>query len=179
MSVLVERIVALDEALDAASIPHAFGGALALAYAVAEPRGTRDVDVNIFLPPTEAARVLRALPAGVAWSREDVEALRRDDQVRVHWDDTPLDLFFNAHRFHELAARRARLVPLAGRMIPVLDPTDLAVFKVLFDRTRDWADLEAMHEAATVDADDAAGWLEQLVGADDERTRRFRRLFAG
>ncbi len=59
----------------------------------------------------------------------------------------------------------------------MLDPSDLAVFKVLVDRTKHWADLEAMHEVGTVDADDAVTWLEQLIGADDPRTQRFRQLF--
>src|SRR4029079_9320585 len=47
---LAERIVALDEAL--ADVPHAFGGALALAY-YAEPRATVDIDLNLFVPATD------------------------------------------------------------------------------------------------------------------------------
>ena len=46
---LTERIVALHAALHGADIPHAFGGALALAFCTAEPRGTQDIDVNVFL----------------------------------------------------------------------------------------------------------------------------------
>ncbi len=44
---VVERILALHAALDAASVPHAFGGALALAWCTQRPRGT--VDVNVFV----------------------------------------------------------------------------------------------------------------------------------
>jgi hypothetical protein len=51
---LPEKIVAIDEAL--AEIPHAFGGALALAY-YAEPRATVDIDINVFIPATEARRL--------------------------------------------------------------------------------------------------------------------------
>ena len=36
---LTERIVRLHEALDGAGLPHAFGGALALAFCTAEPDG--------------------------------------------------------------------------------------------------------------------------------------------
>src|SRR5262249_14713784 len=43
---LPERILAIDRALVA--VPHAFGGALALAY-YAEPRATVDIDLNVFL----------------------------------------------------------------------------------------------------------------------------------
>ncbi len=31
--------------------------------------------------------------------------------------------------------------------LPFLSCPDLAVFKVFFNRTKDWADLEAMHDA--------------------------------
>ena len=47
MPTLPERVVALDGAL--ARFPHAFGGALALAY-YAEPRATIDIDLNVFVP---------------------------------------------------------------------------------------------------------------------------------
>ena len=40
-------MLAIDAAL--AKIPHAFGGALALAY-YAEPRATIDIDLNLFIP---------------------------------------------------------------------------------------------------------------------------------
>jgi hypothetical protein len=46
---LVERIIEIARAFDAAKIEWAFGGALALAYATQEPRGTRDIDINVFV----------------------------------------------------------------------------------------------------------------------------------
>src|SRR5262249_41808856 len=45
LSVLAERLIAIHDSLDAAGVPHAFGGAIALAYCTEEPRGTRDLDV--------------------------------------------------------------------------------------------------------------------------------------
>ncbi len=57
---LVESIVALEAGLDAARIPHAFGGALALAFHIEEPRGTRDIDVNVFLVPAQVDEVFDA-----------------------------------------------------------------------------------------------------------------------
>ena len=44
---LVEKILACHQALAAANIPHAFGGALALAWCTESARGTIDVDVKI------------------------------------------------------------------------------------------------------------------------------------
>jgi hypothetical protein len=50
VTTLVEKVLALSEALTAAGVAHAFGGAIALAYWTEDPRGTRDVDVNAFVP---------------------------------------------------------------------------------------------------------------------------------
>src|SRR5436305_991184 len=51
-------------------------------------------------------------------------------------------------------------------------PTELAAFKVMFDRTRDWADVEAMLAAGTLDADALRAVLRTLVEKDDERIAR-------
>jgi hypothetical protein len=48
------------------------------------------------------------------------------------------------------------------------------VFKALFNRTRDWADIEDIAEARTVDMDEALGWFGRIVGPDDTVMRRLR-----
>ena len=57
---LDEKIVALENALEGAGIPHAFGGAHALAY-YATPRATHDIDLNVFVGADRAAELLRLL----------------------------------------------------------------------------------------------------------------------
>lgn len=173
---LAERVIALDAALDAAQIPHAFGGALALAFHVEEPRATRDIDINVFVSPGAVARVFGALPPGVTWGDADVARVERDGQVRVFWDDTPVDLFFSTHAFHDVAWLDIERVPFDGGTIPILGATELVVFKAFFDRTRDWADIETMIEARSPDAHAALGWLVDLLGADDTRVERLRGL---
>lgn len=169
---LAKRLVALHRALTRRRLPHAFGGAIALAYWTLEPRGTRDIDVNVFVPSSDAERVLRALPEGVDKPEGTAETLARDGQIRLWWDDTPVDLFLDYVPIHEEAARNRRTVPFEGTRIPVLGPTELAVFKVMFDRTRDWADVEAMAAAGTLDADAVRASLGKLVDEDDERFAR-------
>lgn len=169
---LPERLVALHRALTRRRIPHAFGGAIALAYWTLEPRGTRDIDVNVFVDASEAGRVLRALPDGVDRPEGAAEAVARDGQIRLWWDDTPLDLFFAYAPLHEEASRHRRTVPFEGTRIPVLGPTELAVFKVMFDRTRDWADLEAMAAAGTLDVEAVKATLRTLIDSGDERYAR-------
>ena len=172
MPSLAEQIVALDAALDAKSLPHAFGGALALAFHIEEPRATRDIDLNVFVAPARAGEVLAALPNGVAHTEIDVADAERDGQIRVFWDETPVDLFLSTHAFHDVALLRAQRVPFERSTIPILGATELTVFKAFFDRTRDWADIEAMLDARTPDVHAALGWLVDLLGPRDTRVRR-------
>lgn len=169
---LPERLVVLHRALARRRVPHAFGGAIALAYWTSDPRGTSDIDVNVFLPVGECARALRALPEGVAQPDGTVAAIARDAQVRLWWDETPVDLFFDSVPVHEAAARHRRTVPFAGTRIPVLGPEELTVFKAMFDRTRDWADIEAMLVAGTVDLAAVRTTLLTMLAGDDPRFAR-------
>ena len=176
MSLLAQRLLDVHDALTRAQLPHAFGGAIALAYCTHEPRGTRDLDVNVFVDPTRASEVLAALPDGVAVTDADIQAAAREGQVRVWWEDTPVDLFLNLHRFHDEVAAAVRLVPFEDRTIPVLGCTTLAVFKALFDRTKDWADIEEIAAAGALDLASAEASLEQLLGADSPAVRRLAAL---
>jgi len=124
----------------------------------------------------QAAQVFDALPTGVRHTDADLLAAVADDQVRLWWDDTPIDLFFAADPFHAEVARRCRAVPFAGRTIRVLGPDDLAVFKALFDRPKDWVDIATMRDANTIAVDVAADRLAALLGPDDSRIERLRRL---
>jgi hypothetical protein len=176
MTSLGEKIIAIHTALDRAGVPHAFGGALALAFHVEEPRATRDIDVNIFLPAERVAEVFAALPAEIERDDAAVQAIQELGQVRLFWGESPVDVFFSTHVFHDVAAEHSIDVPFMDVTIPVLGATELAVFKAFFARTRDWADIEAMVDAGTVDLHRAMGWVVDLLGTDDARVERLRRL---
>jgi hypothetical protein len=169
---LPERLVALHRALARRRIPHAFGGAIALAYVTLDPRGTSDIDLNVFLPSADCERALRALPEQVAQPEGTAETIARDGQIRLWWDETPVDLFFDYAPIHAAAAEHRRTVPFAGTRIPVLGPVELAVFKALFDRTRDWADIEAMLVAEALDLDAVREELATMLEPDDARFTR-------
>ena len=101
-----------------------------------------------------------------------METIKREGQVRVLWEDTPIDLFFDYVPIHRDAARNRQVVPFEGERVPVLGPVELAAFKASFDRTRDWADIEAMLAAQTLDLDSVRETLRTLVPEDDERFAR-------
>ena len=112
------------------------------------------------------------MPDGVVSSDDDRRRIERDGQVRVWWEDTPVDLFFDVHDFHHRVVGGIRLVSFLERRVPVLACTDLVVFKAMSNRTKDWADIEEMVEAGTVDGDRASGWLARLLGPGDPVTLR-------
>lgn len=170
------KIVAVHEALDAAGLSHAFGGALALAWCTERARGTIDIDVNVFVPADRAPEVVAALPEGVDSDAEQLARLQRDGQVRLWWDGTPVDVFLDTTEFHEKAASRARWEDFGGHLLPFLSCSDLAVFKAFFDRTKDWADLEEMAAVGALDVDRTIGVLVRYLGADDHRIERLTRL---
>jgi hypothetical protein len=176
MSLLGRRLLDIHDALSRAKLPHAFGGAIALAYCTEEPRGTRDLDVNVFVDPGQASDVCAALPAAVTVTDGNRHSLEREGQVRVWWEDTPVDLFLDVHKFHDEVAQGVRVVQFEGRTIPVLDCTALAVFKALFDRTKDWADIEEMAVAGALDLPRAEAWVERLVGSDGPALSRLKSL---
>jgi hypothetical protein len=176
MSKLVEKLFAIHDALTKAGLAHAFGGAIALAYCVEEPRGTRDLDVNIFVDASEADSALAALPDGIRVRGKDIAKVKRDGQTRLDWDGTPIDVFLNNIPLHEVVAAGVVWVRLEGRDIPVLDCASLTIFKALFDRTRDWADIEEIAIVTPEDIEDAAATIADLVGEGDPAHRRLRAL---
>ncbi len=176
MTSLAEKLVAIHGALDAKRVPHAFGGALALAWCTQRARGTIDIDVNVFLDVGETQRALAGLPSEVDWTDADEAALRQEGQARLWWDTTPIDLFLDTTEFHRQVAGRAESHLMADTQIPFLSCADLAVFKAFFNRTKDWADLEEMAAAGTLDVDRVTGILARYLGADDDRIPRLQSL---
>ena len=179
MTTLVEKVLALADALTAARVPHAFGGAIALAYYTEDPRGTRDVDVNAFVDAALGQQVLDALPEGVRVPAGTAARLAEDGQVRLWWDDTPVDLFLDYAPLHAQAALGARDVPFAERQIRVLGPVELVLFKALFDRPKDWVDIAAVVEAGEVDRAAVRCGLLDLLGPQDARVGKWDGLQRG
>lgn len=176
---LAERVVAIDVAL--ANIPHAFGGAIALGY-YAEPRGTIDIDLNLFVPVARYGDVAAPLiELGADANDPEVVALvARDGQVRVMWEKTPLDLFFAYDPFHDAAAAARRIVPFADTTIPVLAPEHLVVCKAVFNRSKDWVDIDAMVADDTgIDTAEVLRWVGRIAGDADPRYDRIAAVLTG
>lgn len=175
---LPEKVEAIHDRLEAAKIPHAFGGALALA-SYATPRVTIDIDVNVFVEIDRFSDVSNALePLGVEVG-VDLTVLDRDGQCRLRWGPNPVDLFFTHDEFHAAMRRATRKMPFRGDRIPVLSPEHLLICKAAFDRPKDWLDIEQMLvDVPHLDLAEIRSWLDRIVGEEDPRKQRFEELAA-
>lgn len=174
---LSSRIVAAHEMLDSLGVAHQFGGAIALAW-YRSPRATTDIDLNVTLAPSEAEPVLGALRhLGVSVSAADRATIARDGQARLDWDGSYLDLFFATLDLHREMAERSREVSFGLVPIPILAPEHLIVCKAIFDRPKDWVDIEEIVAWGTeVDAAAALGWVEELLGVESAQYVRLAEL---
>jgi hypothetical protein len=178
MTSIVDKILAISAALERQRLPYAFGGALALAFCTERARGTIDIDVNVFVAPDEAGSVLNSLSPSVSHSDQDRLILERDGQIRLWWEQTPVDIFLDTTDFHPQVAQRRQVHEFGGRQIPFLGCSDLAVFKAFFNRTKDWADLEEMIAIGSLNVDQTLGVLVRYLGEDDDRVEKLRLLTA-
>ncbi len=169
MKPILDAVVELHDGFEAAGIPHAFGGAFALLWCTGEPRTTVDIDLNVFVPPDEAGRVVAALPDEVEVTDADVAVLTDAGQHRLFLERIPVDLFLDTTGFHTEAHLHVARHRLAGRNLPFLGCNDLAVFKAFFNRRKDWADVEEMLRAGRLDVGYVTGVLVEYLGTDDER----------
>ncbi len=176
---LDEQIVAIERAFVDAGIPHAFGGAQSLGY-YGSVRATHDIDVNVFLAVDEAECVFAVLGAlGAATGNPGLRRLvARDEQVRVFWDETPIDLFFAYDALHMSSMARRRRVDFYGDPIHILSAEDLITYKATFDREKDWRDIAGMIYACDepLDYDYVRNWLAKIDGPEGQRLARLEKL---
>ena len=168
--------VLFARALESARVPYAIGGAIAYGF-WGVPRGTRDLDVNVFVSAERAdfgIDVLVAAGLEIDRARAMRSALERGD-ARGRYQDLPVDLFFISIPLHESAALRTVEVTLLDTPIRVLSAEDLVVFKLLFFRGKDVVDVERLvaTQGDRLDRDYVRSWLIACVGEDDERVRRW------
>lgn len=144
---VIDLAVAVSRVLDAAGLPHAFGGALALNL-YAEPRMTMDVDVSVFVPWEQRGQVL-PLFEEIGFCAEPattpampVAGIRlRSDVHREH-----LDVFFALDPVYDRVRDRSVMVAygLNGERLPFFTAEDIVLFKLSFNRPKDWVDIQSV-----------------------------------
>ena len=133
-------------------------------------RGTREIHLNVFLWPSELERVLvHLVPLGVERPPETTTPRIPVVGVMCPWDETHIDLFFayDEEFFDSVRSRIEEhlfIVRDVEHRLPILSAEDLTVFKVTFDRPKDWVDIRHMLEEKALDRDYVQQWLLHLRG---------------
>ncbi len=172
----------LARELEARGVSYALGGALA--YGLwAVPRSTADVDVNVFVEIPGLGPVLDSLGAcGAAVDPARASAAAAAEGMFEAWAGTiRLDVFVPSIDFSREAEKTRVRRDIGGQPAWFLAAESLAVFKLLFFRPKDIADLERLLalQRGKLDAAYVRGWLVRLMGEDDERVRKWDELVKG
>ena len=156
-------------------------GALALAIA-GVPRGTADVDVNVFVSDQRLAEIFNLLiTPGVEIDVPGATARAQKDGMFVaRWDGMRIDVFLPSIPFaHEAERTRLRITAADGWSGWFLSAEALAVFKLLFFRGKDIVDLERLAAVrADLDTSYVRKWIVDMMGEDDDRVRRWDAIVA-
>jgi len=175
---LAQKVTAVHEALEKAGVPHAFGGALAVAY-YGVPRATNDIDVNVFVPVEDSQQICAVLAPLEIDIETSGRELRRFKEVQLDWGLTPVHLFFSHDSLHAPMSQAVRSVPFSGHTLPLVSPEHLIVRKAILDRPKDWLDIEQILVATDpLDVKEIEDWLERMVGRDNPRFEKLAQVKA-
>jgi hypothetical protein len=166
----------IADALEYANLPYAIGGALALAVA-GVPRGTADVDVNVFVAAPQVPEAIRTLKS-LGVEIDDAAAVARAEGEGMfvgRWDGMRIDVFLPSIPFsREAELTRIRVTDATGWSGWFLAAEAVVVFKLLFFRGKDLVDIERL-VAVRPELDRAyvRRWIAEMMGEDDERVRKW------
>lgn len=109
----------------------------------------------------------------------DADDAERGGIVRAHLRGRRVELFLSFHPLHESARERAERVDLGdGRSVGVLTAEDLALFKTVYGRPKDFVDIEQMLivQGGDFDRPYVRDWIARLLDAADGRRVELERL---
>jgi hypothetical protein len=136
-------------------------------------RATQDIDILIVVPDIRLPEVF-AVVRRRGFHGEDAELLRalREHQVaELRSGTVAVQILRPALPYHHTVLRRAVELPVAGQSVPFVTREDLIVLKLLWHRTKDVADVQALLVAAdsALDVDYLRDAFGQLLPDDDPR----------
>lgn len=137
----LELLAALSNVLARWGRWYVFGAQAVIAYGA--PRLSADVDVTLRLVPDEPERFVRDMEAaGFALRAPDPDFVRRTRVMPfVHLTTAmPLDIVLAGSGLEDAFLDRARATDIGGTTVPVIDPEDLVIAKILAGRPKDVED---------------------------------------
>ncbi len=176
MTDLVALTCRIARALDAAGIDYAIGGAIALGFH-APPRGTQDIDLNLFVEPSAARAALdRLMDEGLEIDvATALASFGERGDARGTLDGVRIDLFVNSIPLHAHAHARRLRANLAGTPLWILSAEDLVTLKLLYFRPKDLDDTRRVLavQGEAFDVGYVRVQLTDHVGSDDRRVAEF------
>jgi hypothetical protein len=103
----------------------------------AEPRETKDIDVNVFVQAQQS-------------------------ELKLEREGTPVHFFFSCDPLHEEMSRSVRTVPFNDGHIPIVSPEHLVIRKTLLGRPKDQRDIEQILAMTPIDQAEVDTWVRRL-----------------
>lgn len=141
----LELLTAVADVLTRWGRWYLFGAQAVVAYGV--PRLSADVDVTLKLSPDEPVRFVHEMEAaGFALRVADADFVSRTRVMPfVHLSTgMPLDVVLAGSGLEDEFSDRAREVDLGGVRVPLIDPEDLLIAKILAGRPKDIEDASGL-----------------------------------
>lgn len=112
--------------------------------------------------------------------REGRDSLKEHGFCRVSYLGWRVDVFVPLTDFYAAAKQRRKAMPLLGVTIQVWDAETLCVFKMMFFRRKDLADVEQLlrSQGDTLDAAWVDAQIEKMYGKRDPRISTWREIVA-
>jgi hypothetical protein len=141
----LELLTALEPVVARWGRWYVFGAQAVIVYGV--PRLSADVDVTLALEPDTPERFAREMQAaGFALRVADPEFVRRTRVMPFVHSATgmPLDIVLAGSGLEDEFLDRAVMTDIGTTAVPVIDPTDLLIAKLLAGRPKDIEDARAL-----------------------------------
>lgn len=124
-------------------------------------RATKDVDINVFVQPEQVPGLLETLRGAGLRVKDGAEREATEEGWFSAWLGAVRD-----------ALRSRKQLPFLGESLWFLSAEALCVFKLLFFRTKDLADLERLVQSPSpLDRAAVRSAIVGMMGEDDERVR--------
>jgi hypothetical protein len=140
------------------------------------------VDVTLYLPPdkpAEAVRLLQQVQCELD-AKKTQQSLSEHGFCKVVYAGRRLDVFLPMIPFYATAATRRKRVPLGNREAWIWDAETLCVFKMMFFRRKDLADVESILRTQGLALD--TSWVEnqlvEMYGVSDPHVSEWREIAA-
>ena len=169
----------LAAALDSRGCEYAVGGAIALGF-WAEPRGTLDVDVTLYFAENAVQSCLELLAdIGCQFDEKAAQTLMNEHAYcQAIFGGRRIDVFLPTIPLYEAAFLRRCKIEISGQPIKIWDAETLCVFKLMFFRRKDIADVEQIlkHQAEKLDRDWITKKITDIYEKRDPRVSQWKEL---